>query len=60
MNSLLGFLKDERGQDIVEYTLLMSFLSLATAALFVEQGGTVNGIWNATSHQLSNAVIAAS
>jgi len=60
MNSLLRFLHDERGQDIVEYTLLMSFLSLATAALFVAQGGTINTIWRTTSNQLSNAQTAAS
>jgi Flp pilus assembly pilin Flp len=60
MNPLRRFLKDEQGQDLIEYTLLMCFLSLATAALFVEQGGTVNTIWGTASNQLSNAEIAAS
>ena len=29
MRSLLRFLKDEQGQDLIEYTLLMAFIALA-------------------------------
>ena len=60
MDAVRQFLRDEQGQDLIEYTLLMAFLSLATAALFVEQGGSISTIWNTTSNQLSNAVIAGS
>ena len=27
---------DEQGQDLIEYTLLMAFVALASAALFIE------------------------
>ena len=60
MNRVRLFLLEEQGQDLIEYTLLMAFMSLATAALFVEQGGSISTIWNATSSQLSNAVLAGS
>jgi Flp pilus assembly pilin Flp len=60
MNSIFRFLRDENGQDLIEYTLLMAFVALASAALFVSVGGSVSGIWGAASNQLSNAAAEAS
>ncbi len=60
MNSLLRFLKDEEGQDLIEYTLLMAFVALASAAIFVGAGGSISGIWGAANNQLSNAAAYAS
>jgi Flp pilus assembly pilin Flp len=54
------FLKDEQGQDLIEYTLLMAFIALASAAIFVGAGGSVNSIWQDASNQLSNAATSAS
>ena len=39
------WIKDDRGQDIVEYTLLMAFVVFASAAIFNLSGGSVKGIW---------------
>jgi Flp pilus assembly pilin Flp len=33
---LMNFLRDEQGQDLIEYTLLLAFVALASAALFIE------------------------
>ncbi len=33
--TLCEFLKDEQGQDLIEYTLLLAFVCLASAGLFV-------------------------
>lgn len=52
--------KDEQGQDLIEYTLLLSFVCLATAALFVSSGGSLSGIWMATNSRLDAANTAAS
>ena len=41
----LQWLKDDRGQDIVEYTLLVAFVAFASAAIFNLSGGSVKGIW---------------
>jgi Flp pilus assembly pilin Flp len=55
MEQFRSFLADETGQDLIEYTLLMSFVALASAALFIGAGKSVKGIWVKTSTQLSAA-----
>jgi Flp pilus assembly pilin Flp len=52
---LYDLLRDERGQDLIEYTLLMAFVALASGALFVGSGGSINGIWTTSNNQLSQA-----
>ena len=59
-NMFMRFVKDEQGQDLIEYTLLMAFVALASAAIFVSAGSSVNSIWKSASSQLSNAVVTAS
>ena len=60
MRFINRFLKDEQGQDLIEYTLLMAFIALASAAIFVNAGGSINGIWGSASNQLSAAATSAS
>jgi Flp pilus assembly pilin Flp len=55
MKLFVNFLKDEQGQDLIEYTLLMAFVALASAALFLGAGGSIKGIWTTTNAQLSSA-----
>jgi Flp pilus assembly pilin Flp len=52
---VLSFLADDQGQDLIEYTLLMAFVALASAALFLGAGGSVKGIWSTSNSQLSAA-----
>ena len=54
------FREDESGQDLIEYTLLMAFVALASASLFVSTGSSISGIWGTASNQLSNAAGASS
>ena len=54
-NLFVRFMKDEQGQDLVEYTLLLAFVALASAALFIGAGGTITGIWSAANSRLVNA-----
>lgn len=49
------FWQDEEGQDLIEYTLLLAFVALASASLFMSAGNSVQGIWSGTSTQLSAA-----
>ena len=51
MKYILSFLNDEQGQDLIEYTLLMAFVALASAALFLGGSGSVKGIWSVTNNQ---------
>jgi len=60
MRYLKCFLQDESGQDLIEYTLLLAFVALASAALFIGAGGSVQGIWTATNSQLVAANTTAS
>jgi Flp pilus assembly pilin Flp len=60
MTFLHSFWNDEQGQDLIEYTLLMAFVALASAALFLGAGGSLKNIWGITNNQLSNAATQAS
>jgi Flp pilus assembly pilin Flp len=51
---------EEDGQDLIEYTLLMAFVALASAALFIGAGSSVKGIWSTTNSQLTAANTTAS
>jgi Flp pilus assembly pilin Flp len=57
---LTNFLVEEQGQDLIEYTLLLAFVALASAALFIGAGGAVKGIWSVTNTQLAAASTSAS
>ncbi len=59
-NMFTLFVQDEQGQDLIEYTLHMAFIALASAAIFVYAGKSISGIWGTSSNQLSNAAAAAS
>ena len=54
-NTFMRFVKDEQGQDLIEYTLLMAFIALASAAIFTNAGKSISGIWGNASTQLSAA-----
>ena len=61
MNQLLSdFLGDDSGQDLIEYSLLMAFVALASAGLFMKAGKSVTGIWSTTNSQLVQANLTAS
>ena len=47
--------QDEQGQDLIEYTLLMAFVALASAALFISSGASISSIWSTTNTELSTA-----
>jgi len=59
MRLLKNFLRDEQGQDLVEYTLLLAFVALASAALFIGAGGSVSTIWTVANSQLGAAATCA-
>jgi len=57
---LKQFLRDEQAQDLIEYTLLLAFVCLATAALFISTGGSLSGIWISANTDLATANTSAS
>ena len=60
MSFMQKFWQDESGQDLIEYTLLLAFVALASASLFVSAGSSVSAIWGSASTQLSTASTEAS
>ena len=59
-NIFVRFVREEEGQDLIEYTLLLAFVCLASAALFINAGQSISGIWSIGNATLSNAKSAAS
>ncbi len=49
------FLKEERGQDLIEYTLLLAFIALSGAALFIGMGSSINSIWTIVNSRMASA-----
>ena len=60
IKQLRNLVKDEKGQDLIEYTLLLAFVVLASAALFISAGGSLKGIWTGANTLLTSANVAAS
>ena len=60
MRFITDFVRDEQGQDLIEYTLLLAFVALASAALFIGAGGHIKNIWTTANTQLQNAATSAS
>jgi Flp pilus assembly pilin Flp len=54
------FCKNEEGQDLVEYTLLIAFVCMACAALFIGGGNSIAGIWSVGNSRLIAANTSAS
>ena len=52
--------REERGQDLVEYSLILAFVCLVSAALFIGVGRNVTAIWGYTSTSMQQAYCAAS
>ncbi len=57
---LSNFWKEEEGQDLIEYSLLITFIAIACAALIGAGRPAVNSIWQAGNADLQAANTAAS
>jgi Flp pilus assembly pilin Flp len=54
-DALVALCREQAGQDTVEYTLLLAFVAVVSAAMFVLNGESIAGIWYATNDNLSAA-----
>jgi Flp pilus assembly pilin Flp len=59
MTGIVEFLKGEHAQDLIEYTLLLAFVMMTSAALYLNAGGSVAAIWWAANTKLDAGVVAA-
>ena len=56
----LGFVREDAGQDLTEYALLLAFVCLASAAIFLMAGDSFVGIWTSANSTLASGNAAAS
>jgi Flp pilus assembly pilin Flp len=54
-SQFISFWKGEAGQDLIEYTLLLAFISLSGAAMFISMGSLTSGIWSVMNTRLASA-----
>lgn len=52
---ILTLLREEQGQDLIEYTLLIAFLALATASFFGMGNNAIKGIVSTSTSQIKYA-----
>jgi pilus assembly protein Flp/PilA len=52
---LRQFLGDERGQDIVEYSLLLVLIGAAAILILTTMGGSISNIFNKINSKLQSA-----
>jgi Flp pilus assembly pilin Flp len=61
MNQLLcGLWREEDGQDLIEYSLLITFIAVATAAVVGSGKTAIVGIWTTGNSELVRASTTAS
>jgi Flp pilus assembly pilin Flp len=53
LDELISFWKREAGQDLVEYSLLLGFISLSGAAMFISMGGLTTNLWSIMNSRLA-------
>ena len=56
---LYYYLRGDDGQDLVEYSLLLAFVVVVTAALFLYNSDAVASIWTRSTSELDAANTAA-
>jgi hypothetical protein len=52
MRGRITFAVCELGQELIEYTLLLAFLGLGSAAMLLNLAGSANPIWNTSDSHL--------
>jgi Flp pilus assembly pilin Flp len=56
---VLKFIEGDEAQDLIEYALLLAFVALASAAIFVSAGAAINTVWSLPNSRLSAAAVSA-
>ena len=49
------FLSDESGQDLIEYSLILAFIVLSGAALYIGMSNNTRTLWTIMNGRLANA-----
>jgi Flp pilus assembly pilin Flp len=60
MSGFLQFWRDDSGQDLVEYSLIITFIAIACVGLMFSGQSSTNAIWSAANSRLIAANTVAS
>jgi pilus assembly protein Flp/PilA len=52
---LVRLMRDDAGQDLIEYALLAAFIALAAVLAITSVGGGINTLFNKVNTDLTNA-----
>ena len=55
---MIKIVHEDRGQDLVEYSLLLAFVVMAAAGLFITNTASMTNIWAQANTQMSRAASA--
>jgi Flp pilus assembly pilin Flp len=55
LRRVLVFWREDPGQDLVEYTLLLAFLAMVSIGLMSQAGVSIQGPWNTATTTLAAA-----
>jgi pilus assembly protein Flp/PilA len=59
-NLIARFIRDDEGQDLIEYALLAGFISLAVTAMVYNIGTALNSLYDKVDDQVDSAAAAGS
>jgi pilus assembly protein Flp/PilA len=54
-NLIARFVRDEQGQDLIEYALLAGFISLAVVTAVTSVGTALSGLYTGVETEVNNA-----
>jgi Flp pilus assembly pilin Flp len=60
MKGIERFWKEEQGQDLIEYSLLLGFVALFSTGIYTSLSGNISAIWTGAGNVVQSAVPAAS
>jgi Flp pilus assembly pilin Flp len=55
MERFYGFWRDQQGQDIVEYSIIVTFIAIACLALLATPQSSITALWTKGSNTLVSA-----
>jgi len=56
MKFIERFWKEEQGQDLIEYSLLLGFVALFSAGIYSSLSGNISTIWTDAGQTVQSAV----
>ncbi len=59
-SAINAFWKEEEGQDLVEYSLLLAFIALAAVSVLSSVKSSISSIWTAINTNMTAAATSAS